>query len=85
MALALETDSLDSLASRISGLLQMEMPSTFMSKVGALPEILGLARCIPCVRRSSRPPCQEVVLQGDEVDLGALPVLKCWPQDGGRL
>lgn len=84
MALALETDSLDSLASRISGLLQMEMPSTFMSKVGALPEILGLARCIPRVRRSSRPPCQEVVLQGDEVDLGALPVLKCWPQDGGR-
>lgn len=84
MALALETDSLDTLAARISGLLEMQMPSTFMGKVGTLPELMGLAKCIPRVKRSSRPPCQEVVLQGDEVDLGKIPVLKCWPQDGGR-
>lgn len=84
MALALETDSLDTLAARISGLLEMQMPSTFMGKVGTLPELMGLAKCIPRVKRSSRPPCQEVVLQDDEVDLGKIPVLKCWPQDGGR-
>jgi 4-hydroxy-3-polyprenylbenzoate decarboxylase len=29
-------------------------------------------------------PCQELVLTGDQVDLGKLPILKCWPQDGGR-
>ena len=28
-------------------------------------------------------PCREIVLRGDEVDLGRLPVLKCWPGDGG--
>ena len=28
-------------------------------------------------------PCQEVVATGDAVDLGALPVLTCWPQDAG--
>jgi 4-hydroxy-3-polyprenylbenzoate decarboxylase len=60
------------------------MPSTIRGKMGTLPEIMSLARCIPKVRRSSRPPCQEVVLTGDKVDLGAIPVLKCWPQDGGR-
>jgi 4-hydroxy-3-polyprenylbenzoate decarboxylase len=84
MAMALETDSPDELAERISGLLKMTMPSTFMGKVGTLPELLGLARCLPKVRKGGRAPCQEVVLTGDEVDLTALPVLKCWPQDGGR-
>jgi 4-hydroxy-3-polyprenylbenzoate decarboxylase len=28
-------------------------------------------------------PCQEIVWRGDEVDLGKLPVLKTWPDDGG--
>jgi 4-hydroxy-3-polyprenylbenzoate decarboxylase len=32
-----------------------------------------------------RAPCQEVVLQGDAVDLGALPVQHCWPGDAGPL
>src|SRR5207247_11253094 len=27
--------------------------------------------------------CQEVVLQDREVDLGKLPVLRCWPEDAG--
>ena len=84
MAMALEAVSPDELAERISGLLKMTMPTTFMDKVGTLPELLGLAKCLPRVRKSGRAPCQEVVLTGDEVDLGAIPVLKCWPQDGGR-
>ena len=32
-----------------------------------------------------RPPCQEVVLSDEEVDLGALPVQTCWPGDAGPL
>ncbi len=30
-------------------------------------------------------PCQEVVVQGPEVDLGRLPVQTCWPDDAGPL
>ena len=30
-------------------------------------------------------PCQEVVLEGDEVDLGRIPVQTCWPGDAGPL
>jgi len=37
----------------------------------------------PSVRRQA--PCQEVVRQGDEVDLAALPVQTCWPGDAGPL
>jgi 4-hydroxy-3-polyprenylbenzoate decarboxylase len=32
-----------------------------------------------------KPACQEVVLQGAEVDLGLLPVQICWPEDAGPL
>jgi 4-hydroxy-3-polyprenylbenzoate decarboxylase len=28
-----------------------------------------------------KPPCQEIVLQGDEVDLTQLPIQHCWPGD----
>lgn len=30
-------------------------------------------------------PCQEVVLEGDDVDLGKIPVQHCWPGDAGPL
>ncbi|MGV3592379.1 MAG: 4-hydroxy-3-polyprenylbenzoate decarboxylase [Gammaproteobacteria bacterium] len=33
----------------------------------------------------SRPPCQEVVLEGDAVDLDTLPIQTCWPGDVGPL
>ena len=29
----------------------------------------------------SKAPCQEVVLTGDQVDLDALPIMRCWPLD----
>jgi len=33
----------------------------------------------------SKAPCQEVVLEGNDVDLARLPVQTCWPQDAGPL
>jgi 4-hydroxy-3-polyprenylbenzoate decarboxylase len=30
-------------------------------------------------------PCQEVVLTGDDIDLGMLPIQTCWPKDVGPL
>ncbi len=33
----------------------------------------------------SRPPCQDVVIDGDEVDLNKLPIQTCWPGDVGPL
>jgi 4-hydroxy-3-polyprenylbenzoate decarboxylase len=32
-----------------------------------------------------RAPCQDVILEGDEIDLGRLPVQTCWPGDAGPL
>ncbi len=36
-------------------------------------------------KERSSPPCQEVVQQARDVDLGKLPVQTCWPQDAGPL
>src|SRR5205085_6342629 len=33
----------------------------------------------------SSPPCQEIVREGREVDLSALPIQTCWPADAGPL
>jgi len=30
-------------------------------------------------------PCQEVIIEGTEVDLGKLPIQTCWPEDAGPL
>ncbi len=36
-------------------------------------------------RELRKAPCQDVVLAGDQVDLGLLPVQTCWPGDAGPL
>ena len=50
-------------------------------------KLLQMAKALwdmkPATTRSA--PCQEVVLQGGEVDLGGLPVQLCWPDDAGPL
>ncbi|BCK05846.1 TPA: 4-hydroxy-3-polyprenylbenzoate decarboxylase [Vibrio cholerae] len=33
------------------------------------------------VKRLRRAPCQDIVWQGDEVDLDKIPVMSCWPDD----
>lgn len=52
-------------------------------------ELLPLARTVMAMRPSTRAlggaPCQEVVLTGEDVDLGALPVQTCWPGEPAPL
>ena len=33
----------------------------------------------------SSPPCQELIREGDEIDLGVFPIQTCWPDDAGPL
>ncbi len=36
-------------------------------------------------KRIRNPACQEIVLEGDDVDLGAIPLQTCWPEDAAPL
>jgi len=81
MCLALGTDSFAAAADRIKNVLKPEIPTTLMQKLRKLPELAQLGSLPP--RIVKRGVCQEVV-HTDDADLFQLPVLKCWPEDGGR-
>jgi 4-hydroxy-3-polyprenylbenzoate decarboxylase len=49
----------------------------------SLPIFKKVLDMAPKVRRN--PPCQEIELAADEVDLDRLPIQHCWPGDAGRL
>lgn len=82
LELALGVEDVEEIPRRIEALLRTSPPRTLGEAVRLLPSLLEL-RGVPPRRRRGRAPCQEVVLTGDDVDLGRLPVLTCWPGDGG--
>jgi 4-hydroxy-3-polyprenylbenzoate decarboxylase len=81
ICMALGVTDLDTLAERLRSFVGMEPPKSLRDGLRLLPLGLELIRFLP--RTVKKAPCQEVVLTGDQIDLSKLPVLKCWPQDGG--
>jgi len=81
MAWALEVERLDELGDRIARLLDLRMPGTFMERVKKLGTLFDVAKAAP--RHVAQAPCQEIV-ETERPSLAALPVLTCWPGDGGR-
>jgi 4-hydroxy-3-polyprenylbenzoate decarboxylase len=82
MALALEVNKLDEVAERIQGFLKMETPQGFFDKVKMLPKLAELGSFFPKSVKTGA--CKEVIQKGSDVNLFDFPILKCWPQDGGR-
>jgi len=79
MCLALGVDSLDEAGRRVGDVLEMQPPQGLVEKVRGLKKLKSIADSQPKRVRSG--PCQEIVLQSDDVDLGALPIQTCWPGD----
>jgi 4-hydroxy-3-polyprenylbenzoate decarboxylase len=86
VALGLGASSLSDLrdVGRLLAALKEPEPPKGLKDAGKL---LHLVKAVwdmkPALQRSA--PWQQVVLQGDEVDLGTLPVQTCWPGDAGPL
>jgi 4-hydroxy-3-polyprenylbenzoate decarboxylase len=81
IALALGVDNLDEIAARITKLLDLKMPEGFVAKLSLIPRLLEMAKFPPRVRSGGA--SQQIVWKGDEVDLRRLPIITCWPEDGG--
>ena len=84
IAFALGADSLDAVADRISRLVRLRPPAGIL---GAVRDLSGTIEALSTLRslapkRVRSGPCQEV--EEPTVDLDRLPILKCWPHDGGR-
>jgi 4-hydroxy-3-polyprenylbenzoate decarboxylase len=78
MAMSLGVNHLDEIADRITDYLDIKQYMSFLGAVKSLPKLAPLTAVIP--RKVKVAECQEVV---EDANLDELPILTCWPQDGG--
>ena len=84
IAMALGVERLDDIAERINSLLgeALSPKGSLWEKMRMLPLLADVAKWFP-QSVSGRGECQQVVWQGEEVDLERLPMLHSWECDGG--
>jgi 4-hydroxy-3-polyprenylbenzoate decarboxylase len=87
ISLALEVAELDDIGRRIRDIVDpinlFPGPGAgIMDKIQMLPKLAELSNFFP--KTVKKAPCQDVVLSGEQVDLTRIPILRCWPADGGR-
>jgi 4-hydroxy-3-polyprenylbenzoate decarboxylase len=83
MSMAIGRSNLDEAGKEIENLFKNVSynKETFLKKISSLPALYKLAGLFPSrLKRKGR--CQQQIHRIP--DLGILPVLKCWPHDGGR-
>src|SRR5262245_22215323 len=79
MCLALGVKSLDDIGKEIEELMTPPAPSGLIDALKLLPTVGRLKDLMP--RTVKDAPCQGVVQKDDTLD--GLPILTCWPEDGG--
>lgn len=79
--LALETESLEEVAGRIRGFLDVQAPQGLFDKIKMLPKLAELGSFFPKTVKTG--PCKQVVRR-DGFSLLEFPILQCWPKDAGR-
>ena len=89
MAMALGVDSVNDLAHQMQLILKAKPPTNLRQGWDLLKQGVDLLHARP--KRVKDGPCKEVIVRLDQDGASAtgfslhdLPVLKCWPQDGGR-
>ena len=78
-----EPSELREIGETLAFLKQPEPPGGWREALEMLPLLKTVMTMRP--RSVSRAPCQEVVLTGADIDLGALPVQTCWPGEPAPL
>jgi 4-hydroxy-3-polyprenylbenzoate decarboxylase len=81
MSWALGVDDFSSVNKRFTELLKGDFDLNLRQKLEALYNLYKLSASKP--KEVSKAPCQEIVMDRD-FSLLDYPVLKCWPEDGGR-
>lgn len=84
MNMALGVHDIEDIPKRIERYIKIPPPSTLLDKAKLLPMLLQASQFPPKLLQTTHPPCQEIVHLNDDIDLGKIPVLQCWPDDAGR-
>ena len=85
MALALQVADVGDIAQEIQLILKAKPPTDLREGWNVLKQGIHLLHARP--KHVKEAPCQEIVHKignGDNFSLRDLPILKCWPKDGGR-
>ena len=84
MAMAMGVDELEALRRNLAALVDPQLPQGMGAALGRANELFGALRAAGLrPNRVKTGACQEVV-HTDEASLDMLPILTCWPKDGGR-
>ena len=85
MAMALGVEHLSDISERFDKLISTvtSPKESLVDKLRLLPLLGEASKWFPR-KKKGRGACQQVVLEGENADLSLLPILKCWPHDGGR-
>ncbi len=78
-----DTNSLRKVGEQLAQLKEPEPPKSLKDLWNKIP-LLKQALNMSC-KKVDNPPCQEVVIDGDDVDLSMLPIQRCWPEDAAPL
>ncbi|MDP6172915.1 MAG: UbiD family decarboxylase, partial [Rhodospirillales bacterium] len=82
-AMGKEPAELRSLGEMLAFMRQPEPPDGWREAIDMLPMVKTAIAMKP--KTTSHAPCQEVVTQGADIDLGQLPIQTCWPEEAGPL
>jgi len=92
LAMGVEADASPAPALReigklLAALREPDPPKGLRDVWDKLPQLRGMVSKVldMAPKQVGSAPCQEVVREGAEVDLGRLPVQTCWPEDAGPL
>ena len=83
MAMAVGVENVEQIAERIHTLMNLKPPTGMLDKLKMLPQLGALTSAFPKTVSAKDAPCKQVILK-ENFDLNAFPILKCWPNDGGR-
>jgi 4-hydroxy-3-polyprenylbenzoate decarboxylase len=83
MCMALGVNQLDDVAKEIENMFHsLSSPKdSIMDKLKVLPQLGKISSWMP-KERSGRGECQQIIME--DPDITKLPVMKCWPHDGGN-
>lgn len=81
VAMALGVDAIEEISSQVEDFLRVDVPQDWTGKLSLLSRYAKLASFTPRLVKTGA--CQRVV-HTEDATLDELPILHCWPGDGGR-
>jgi 4-hydroxy-3-polyprenylbenzoate decarboxylase len=84
MAWALGVEDLEQLNQRLAQVLDLRLPQDVRSLLSRGQDLFGVLKSLGLGPKKVRRAPVQAVIAREEASLARLPILQCWPQDGGR-